>query len=153
MSPKAPIKLKPIQANMIAPCGMNCSLCIGHLREKNRCPGCNHRDDAAKAGGFRRCTIKWCDKQGHPNKFCFNCKTYPCRRLRDLDKRYRKNYGMSMLDNLEFIQTFGIRTFIAKEKDRWTCPACGKTLSVHREKCLHCGHPRTKPEPIRMPKS
>jgi len=144
MSPKPQVKLRPIQAGMIAPCGMNCALCIGHLREKNRCPGCNHRDDTLKAGACRRCSIKLCEKQGHPNQYCFRCTKYPCRRLRDLDKRYRKNYGMSMLDNLNFIRDFGIRKFIAQEKNRWACPACGKTVSVHRDECLHCCHPRDK---------
>ncbi len=142
MSPKASIKRKSIQLNMIAPCGMDCALCIGHLREKNRCPGCNHRDDAIKAGACRRCTIKLCEAQGHPNRFCFNCAKYPCRRLRDLDKRYRTNYGMSMIGNLEFIRDFGIRKFVVREKTRWACPGCGEILSVHRKECLRCGRPR-----------
>jgi uncharacterized protein DUF3795 len=149
MSSNLQIKLKPIQAGMIAPCGMNCALCIGHLREKNRCQGCNHREEAAKAGACRHCTIKFCEKQGHPNKYCFNCAQYPCRRLRELDKRYRKNYGMSMLDNLEFIREFGIRKFIAQEKERWACVHCGKTVSVHRDTCIHCGQPRIKSPPLR----
>ncbi len=144
MSPKVPVRLKSIQQNMIAPCGMNCALCIGHLREKNRCPGCNHRDEAIKAGGCRKCSIKLCKEQGHPNKFCFNCTQYPCRRLRQLDKRYRTNYGMSMIENLEFIREFGIRKFVAREKVRWACPECGRTLSVHRDACLHCGHLRAR---------
>lgn len=157
MSPKTTawplVQVKPIQAAMIAPCGMNCALCIGHLREKNRCPGCNHREDLIKAGSCRRCTIKLCEKQGVPNKFCFTCAQYPCRRLRDLDKRYRTRYGMSMLENLAFIRDFGIRRFIRQEKRRWACPGCGKTLSVHRTACIHCGTPRNIPEPIQMPDS
>lgn len=144
---------KPIQATMIAPCGMNCALCIGHLREKNRCPGCNHREEVAKAGACRKCSIKFCEKRGHPNHFCFTCTQYPCRRLRDLDQRYRENYGMSMLENLNYIRDFGIRKFIAQEKDRWACTSCGKTVSVHRAECIHCGQLRQKPEPICMPKA
>jgi uncharacterized radical SAM superfamily Fe-S cluster-containing enzyme len=26
--------------SLIAPCGMNCSICSAYLREKNKCPGC-----------------------------------------------------------------------------------------------------------------
>lgn len=129
---------------MIAPCGMNCALCIGHLRDKNRCPGCNHREEAAKAGACRRCSIKFCEAQSHPNRFCFHCAKYPCRRLRQLDQRYRTRYGMSMLGNLEFIRSCGIREFVAREKVRWACPACGQTSCVHRDHCLHCGAPRPK---------
>ena len=142
MTRRPPIRLRPIQAAMIAPCGMNCALCIGHLREKNRCPGCNHRDDQIKAGACRQCTIKLCTRQGRPNRFCFRCPDYHCRRLRDLDKRSRIRYGMSMLDNLAAVRVAGLRAFVAREKIRWACPACGKPLSVHRAACLHCGHPR-----------
>jgi hypothetical protein len=30
---------------MIAPCGMNCGICIGHLREKRPCGGCFKKND------------------------------------------------------------------------------------------------------------
>jgi hypothetical protein len=145
MNPLSRIKQKPIQAGMIAPCGMDCALCIGHLRENNRCPGCNHREDAIKAGSCRHCTIKRCEAQGHSNRFCFDCTKYPCRRLRRLDQRYQTKYGMSMLENLEAIRAFGIRTFVAREKIRWACPDCGATLCVHRNECLRCGRPRPAP--------
>ena len=142
MNAHAKPRAKPISLQMIAPCGMDCALCIGHLREKNRCPGCNHREEAIAAGTCRRCTIKLCDKQGRPNRFCFTCAQYPCRRLRDLDRRYRNKYGMSMLENLGFIQAFGLRKFVAREQKKWACPACGQTLCVHRGECLRCGRPR-----------
>ena len=32
---------------LIAPCGMDCGLCRGYVREKNRCAGCNG-DDSSK---------------------------------------------------------------------------------------------------------
>ena len=121
---------------------MNCALCIGHLREKNRCPGCNDRRGELRPATCRHCRIKECTEQGQPNRFCGECAAFPCRRLRQLDHRYRTNYGMSMLANLEAIRTFGIRKFVAQEKKKWACPACGATLCVHRTECLRCGHPR-----------
>ena len=142
MNAPAKTPANPISVRMIAPCGMDCALCIGHLREKNRCPGCNPREEAIPAGACRRCSIKRCEEQGHPNRFCFPCAKFPCRRLRHLDQRYRNKYGMSMLDNLAFIHKFGIRKFVAREKNRWACPACGQTLCVHRSECLRCGRPR-----------
>ena len=33
------------KAEMIAPCGLNCSLCSLALREKDPCPGCNGPDE------------------------------------------------------------------------------------------------------------
>jgi hypothetical protein len=44
-----------------------------------------------------------------------------------LDTRYRKNYRMSMIENLNAIKISGIRNFIKTEKNRWTCSKCGGT--------------------------
>ena len=139
---KPVVAIQPIQARMIAPCGMDCALCIGHQREKNRCPGCNDPHNEAKLPHCVRCRLKNCTEAGQPSRFCGECPAFPCRRLRQLDQRYRTKYGMSMLENLEAIQAFGIRKFIAREKAKWACPACGKILCVHRSECPHCGHPR-----------
>ena len=132
----------PIQLRIIAPCGMDCALCIAHLRENRRCPGCNDRHDEEKPPHCVQCSIKTCTVPGHSNRFCFECQCLPCRRLRDLDKRYRTKYGMSMIENLASIRAFGIRKFVAQEKIRWACPKCGQTLCVHRSECLRCGYPR-----------
>ena len=130
-------------AALIAPCGMNCGLCIGHLRERNRCPGC-HGDDADKPKHCVVCRIRNCDGLGDEEQgFCFACATFPCARLRRLDKRYRTKYGMSMIENLESIRRFGLAEFVAREKERWACPECGSELCVHRDSCMACGHVRS----------
>lgn len=78
-------------------------------------------------------------------KFCSDkCETYPCRRLKNLDKRYRTKYGMSMIENLEHIKQLGIKEFMRNEKQRWTCSECDATICVHRECCLQCGTKREK---------
>ena len=144
LRPKLAGAVRPIQIRMIAPCGMDCALCIGHLREKKRCPGCHDRHDAAKPPHCVACAIKTCAVPGHPNRYCFECPRFPCRRLRQLDLRYRTKYGMSMIGNLEAIRAFGIRKFVAQEKKKWACPECGHSLCVHRDACLRCGHPRPR---------
>ena len=138
----------PIPRNrMVAPCGVDCALCHGHLRDKNRCPGCLSPDDSAKPPYCVACAIKNCAVPGRPNRFCFDCPKFPCPRLRRLDKRYRERYGMDLLDNLQTIQSIGIRAFVARQNVRWTCPDCGELLCVHRNLCLHCGHSRGLPLP------
>jgi membrane protease subunit (stomatin/prohibitin family) len=132
-----------ISVKMIAPCGMNCGICIGHIRDKNQCPGCRMMS-AVKPEYCLHCVIYNCEHfKNSKSKFCFDCKKYPCKRLKQLDKRYRNKYGMSMLHNLENIRRNGIRSFVKSEKSRWACPECGSTLSVHRINCLNCGKPRT----------
>lgn len=131
-----------IRTVMIAPCGMDCAICLGHLREKRQCPGCLLRN-RAKSAYCRKCSIRFCRKPGRrQGKFCFGCQNYPCQRLKQLDKRYRTRYGMSMLENLAFIKTNGIRRFVRQEQSRWRCPSCGRLLCVHRPQCLSCGAAR-----------
>jgi len=120
---------------LIAPCGMNCSICMAYLREKNRCPGCRG-PDVGKPITRLRCKIKKCSKLD--SRFCFDCKDFPCDKLHQLDKRYRTKYGMSMITNLESIKKLGVKRFAEEEKIMWSCPKCGGTICVHNRKCLNC---------------
>jgi hypothetical protein len=127
---------------MIAPCGMNCGICLGFLREKNKCHGC--RQDSQKPEYCRSCIIINCELLSKTeSKFCYDCKKYPCRRLKQLDLRYRTKYHMSMIENLEFIKNSGLNRFLEKENSRWICSACGAVRCVHREFCLFCKHRHT----------
>jgi hypothetical protein len=131
---------KPIISSLIAPCGMNCRLCRAYIREKNACPGCRV-DDRLKPKTRALCRIKQCEMLKSADlRYCFECREYPCDRLNQLDKRYRTNYGMSMIDNLNNIKQFGIRNFVKQERDRWTCPKCREIICVHEGSCIICGY-------------
>jgi len=126
---------------MIAPCGMNCGLCIGHLREKKPCGGCFRKDDENKPDVCRSCSVVNCEYLAKTESgFCFDCPKYPCRRLKDLDKRYSAKYGMSMYENLLFIKEKGLEKFLESEQEKWKCENCGAGLSVHRVNCLNCDY-------------
>ena len=121
----------------IAPCGMNCRLCHGYVRTRNRCDGCLTPNTKCS----RKCTLRYCDRR--KGSWCdHTCPSFPCTRLKSLDKRYRTNYGMSMMENLGQIEREGIRKFVKSENTRWACPTCGELLCVHRPACLNCGTPR-----------
>jgi hypothetical protein len=126
---------------MIAPCGMNCGLCIGHLRKRNPCSGCLAISDTNKPEGCRSCKVVNCEHLARTQSgFCYDCQKYPCQRLKTLDKRYTTKYGMSMFDNLDFIKTQGLEEFLKSEEKKWMCPKCSSGLSVHRDVCLECGY-------------
>jgi hypothetical protein len=130
-----------LTAQMIAPCGMDCGLCLARLRERKSCDGCNG-PDATKPPHCVVCAIKTCDERESGADFCFACGRFPCRRLKDLDKRYRLKYGMSMIENLEAIRDGGLDAFVVRERTRWECPECGGVICVHRQECFYCGAPR-----------
>lgn len=129
-----------INSELIAPCGMNCGICLGQFREKNKCPGCRARDAYESFCG-RKCIIRSCEiLKENKLHFCSDkCEKFPCKRLKNLDKRYRTKYNMSMLENLEYIKKFGIKKFVKSEQEKWVCLNCGELLCVHRNYCLNCG--------------
>lgn len=106
----------PITQALIAPCGMNCGVCRGFLREKNACRGCRRTDENMPVTRLN-CKMRTCARR--TGSFCCHCPDFPCDRLKIMDKRYRTKYGMSQIENLEFIRENGIRRFLAAERLRW----------------------------------
>ena len=124
---------------LIAPCGMNCSICHAYLRKERKCPGC-HGETTSMAVSCVKCIIRNCESiKNSKSGFCFECKKYPCLRLKQLDKRYRTKYKMSMLENLENLKTIGVSAFYENEKKRWRCAKCGGVICVHKGYCFSCG--------------
>jgi hypothetical protein len=132
-----------IKSKLIAPCGLNCVICRGYLlNKKNKCPGC-WGDNVNKSNSCVRCKIKNCDNLTKTKSiFCFECAEFPCLRIKQLDKRYRTKYNMSVLENLENIKKLGVRKFVQNEKIRWTCSECGGIICVHTGYCSNCGEKR-----------
>jgi len=123
-------------------------LCASYLAMKNDlkrkgigktyCSGC--------LPGGKNCHYKkQCDLLGKGLvRFCYDCRDFPCRWLKTLDKRYRTFYHMSMIENLEFIKTCGIDKFLEKEAVKWHCPECGGVISCHNGICYSCGLEKLK---------
>jgi len=127
-----------IPSILIAPCGMNCGICMAYLRDKNRCAGCNI-ESPQKSNHCLNCRIKNCAERTDSSQFCFSCEKYPCARLRQIDNRYWTKYSWSLIGNLDEIRDSGIVRFMEKENTRWVCPKCGNPICIHNRKCYHCG--------------
>ena len=137
------------KTDLIAPCGMNCSICSGYLAYKNDikskgvgvpyCPGCRPRN---KKCAFlkKRCELLMNNKV----KYCYECEKFPCENLQKLDKRYRSLFRMSMIENLRFIKENGIELFLEKEIKKWKCPNCGGAISCHNGICFECSVEKLK---------
>ncbi len=126
---------------ILAPCGINCSLCRAYVRDRRRCPGCLGAD-SHKSAACVRCGIKNCpDLVSGRHRFCFSCARYPCADLRRLDKRYRIRYGVSVVENLARIKAGGEKAFLVEEAAKWSCAGCGSRLCMHKPECMECGVP------------
>jgi len=127
---------------LIAPCGMNCSLCSSYLAMKNdlKRKGFGKTYCAGCLPGSKNCHYK---RECEPLRkglirFCHDCANFPCRHLKTLDKRYRTFYHMSMIENLEYIKTYGIGPFLEKESTKWRCSRCGGVICCHNGLCYIC---------------
>lgn len=122
----------------VAPCGIICDLCIGFQRIKNRCVGCNNI--GYKPNYCIDCRFLCCPEKNDNKKIlCHECSKFPCRQIKNLEKRYSTRYGESPINNLLKIKEISLTEFIRTEEQKWKCNHCGHLLCVHREKCLNCG--------------
>jgi len=129
--------MSSFSSEVIAPCGMNCGTCLAYLRKKNRCAGCWSKNN--KMYHCTVCFIINCPSLAETeSKFCYDCRKFPCIRLRRLDKRYVMKYNTSLVDNLKNIQSFGLPAFLENEKKKWKCNTCGNIICVHSGECSVC---------------
>jgi hypothetical protein len=106
---------------LIAPCGMNCSVCSRYLARRHDvgnkgvkmayCAGCRPRD--------RQCA-------------------FPCANLERIDARYQKNYRTSFIENLSFIKRHSLADFIKRENAKWRCLRCGEVVCCYNGLCFSC---------------
>jgi hypothetical protein len=69
---------------------------------------------------------------------CHLCSECPCPGLLSIEARYVRAHNYSFVENLNFIRRRGMPAFLKRESKRYTCPSCGKLLTVHSDICPHC---------------
>lgn len=132
-----------MKEELVAPCGMNCNVCAAYLAVTHDvkskgirmmyCIGCRPRN---KPCAFLK---KNCDLlRKNEVKYCYECPTFPCKRLSAIDKRYRTQFRMSEIENLRHIKDKGIESFLKAEIAKWKCPQCGGVISCHNGLCFDC---------------
>lgn len=132
---KMPETLKPI---LFAPCGMNCMVCYVHLKSKKPCNGCLG-DDVNKPDRCKKCEIKNC-ANAKGLVYCYECKDFPCKRIKNLEKSYTTRYKTSLVANSEIVKTKGLVSFMQEERTKWLCD-CGGVISLHDRFCSECKKP------------
>lgn len=128
-------------ADMIAPCGLDCSICSRAQIEDGPCPGCNGPDRNKPDFCANRCGIILCKKRkDNGYAFCDECPNYPCDNVMEKENRYTSRYPLreSPLENLRLIREEGMEAFLERERRLWTCPNCGSPICVHTGVCSGC---------------
>ncbi len=130
-----------MKEDLIAPCGMNCRICVGFFgytmtgkKRKMICPGC--RPSRKSCAHVK----KFCEKLSKDLiEFCFECEEFPCKHIQRLDTKYQERFDMSSIENLRMIKNEGMEAFLAQQNKHYTCPECGHFWCVHTKLCYNCG--------------
>jgi hypothetical protein len=130
-----------IPEDLIAPCGMNCAICSRYLSyvnnlNKSKCVGCRNKESSCSYL-FGKCKGINNNSKGKET-YCFACPLYPCEQIIRMDKRYRINYKISVIENLNCMKTEGIKMLIKQQYKKYKCSKCGGLISIHNKKCFKC---------------
>lgn len=77
------------------------------FKSQKALPGAEYTDRCKGCKSFYMC----CTERGH--RFCFKCEEFPCRRLKDFARRWKK-YGQDFLQNQEDLRQLGQEGFLQK---------------------------------------
>jgi len=122
--------------HMVAPCGMNCSFCYVHHKNKSPCLGCRVKD-GNQPKSCQDCKIKSCISDKNL-EFCFQCSDYPCTLIKRLDRSYRTRYDESLIKTLDTIKNEGLDNLIISQYKKYRCTKCGSFINMHDKKCYKC---------------
>lgn len=125
-----------IEADMFAPCGMNCMVCYNHCYHKKPCAGCLN-SDRGKPEHCRKCRIKDCTA-GKNITYCYECSDFPCKQIKSLEKSYNSRYHASLLENSSDVKEHGMEALLEKHRRKYKCPDCGGIISLHDAECSEC---------------
>jgi hypothetical protein len=146
----------------IAPCGLYCGVCrIHHATQENDlaylkrlariyarrfpefagmppedllCDGCL---STRRFPFCRECAIRDCtQRKGYQG--CHQCPDFPCALIDEFPMPAGKKV---MLRSIPYWRTHGTELWIAAEKERYHCPACGHRLFRGARQCEQCRSP------------
>lgn len=90
----------------IPACGIFCGGCPVFVRDRKPCPGAGiNIERCLRCKSFHLC----CTEKGITH--CYQCKKYPCRRLKDFATRWLK-YGQNILENQNLLKEKGNKEFL-----------------------------------------
>ena len=119
---------------MIAPCGLDCSVCIARLEKTPPCPGCWSKEEGKPEHCARLCEIAFCEHRKElKDGYCDKCPDYPCAHILKMENKYQHDYPLkeSLMDNLAEMRRLGMDEFLRNESEKWCCVHCGGIICVH----------------------
>jgi len=133
------------------PCGLYCGACGAVLADKTGtveelakkwdmkpdqlvCHGCLTETVAVFC---RDCTLRACVLEKGV-EHCFECDDYPCDALVAFRNDKASHHSM-VLHNSGRMREVGVKQWLEEQKERWSCPGCGRAFSWYETECEACG--------------
>lgn len=130
--------IEDLQPLDIAPCGVNCRACSAHLDSKKPCFGCRAPQEFITRKNCENCAKKKCAASKGVT-WCFECESFPCGRVKDLSKRYKRNYNVDLIENGLHARK-DMNSFLDTQIIRFTCRYCGGIIDQHNHQCSLCAN-------------
>jgi hypothetical protein len=93
--------------------------------------------DENKSPSCINCVIKSCAKEKGLT-YCYECGEFPCKQVKNINKRYETKYHTKLIENLLYAKDKGVEVFLAMDRKRWMCKECGGIICVHDDECTEC---------------
>lgn len=131
-----------LEPSLVSACGIYCGACPAMMASTKpgiktseiKCLGCwNTKHEPGHAS---KCEVRKCAKRNNVRS-CGQCRSYPCKLIPPLFNEKPK-YGLRE-KNLNEVRDRGLEAWLASQKKRWTCPACGKPFGHGATSCPSCG--------------
>jgi hypothetical protein len=141
---------------LIGRCGLYCGACVIYRAERDdpelrkriaknvdcppekvRCRGCGAL--TPDCWGYE-CRIVICLNE-RQYRYCYECLEYEdksCEKFESLSKGYLENDGVDLRKDLAMIKAGRTDEWLKIMVERYSCPACGRPVSVGSKKCPHC---------------
>jgi len=135
----------PFRTTLIAPCGMDCAICMAHLRTKNPCGDCYTPERQRR----RNCPIFTCGKV--KGRYHHTCDTFPAVGLSSWTNDTGRDWHEYALRTPQRSVWMASVAFVKNERERWTCQECGGTIDVHHWCCFSLWKKTGVNQPARFP--
>lgn len=106
----------------------------GLAAEKIVCQGCKSKVNAKLSAD---CVMRLCARD-HGLDFCGECDEYPCGTIQNFESDGYPHHTV-IATNLEAIYNRGVDAWLAEQKERWSCKACGTPFTWYEDRCSSCG--------------
>lgn len=83
------------------------------------------------------CVIRLCARDRGVES-CGECEDYPCATIQKFEMDGFPHHT-AITTNLDAIHGRGVDAWLAEQKTRWRCPACGTPFTWYVDKCPGCG--------------